>query len=135
MIVVDASVALLWLVDMPSSKRAERLLDSEEPLVAPDLIVPELTNAVWKSVAFAELSPDDARDAIGSINRYFSDIVPTYPFRMRALSIAIELKHPAYDCFYLALAEHLSCNVITADERLIKRCANSRFEAQVSRLA
>lgn len=134
MIIVDASVALLWLVDTPASMRAEPLLDSEEPVVAPDLIVPELANAVWKSVAFAQLSTADAQDAIESISRFFSDIVPTYPFRNRALSIAIELKHPAYDCFYLALAEQLSCSIVTTDERLLRRCTNTRFEKLLLRL-
>ena len=135
MIVVDASVALLWLVDLPASEKAERLLDSADPLVAPDLIVPELANAIWKTVAFADFPAGDARDCIESIDRYFSNIVPTYPFRRRALSIAIELKHPAYDCFYLALAEQLTCPLVSADERLIRRSRNTRFEKLVAPLA
>jgi predicted nucleic acid-binding protein len=46
----------------------------------------------------------------------------------RALAIAIELRHPVYDCFYLALAERNTSPLVTADERLIHRCAGTPFE-------
>lgn len=35
----------------------------------------------------------------------FGSLVPTDGLRRRAVAIAIELDHPIYDCFYLALAE------------------------------
>ncbi len=35
----------------------------------------------------------------------------------QALTIAIELDHPIYDCFYLALAIRESTYVVTADNR------------------
>jgi predicted nucleic acid-binding protein len=47
------------------------------------------------------------------------------------LAIAIELRHPAYDCFYLALAEQRDCQMITADERLLARCAGSLFAKRI----
>ena len=36
-----------------------------------------------------------------------------------AMALAIRLKHPIYDCFYLALAERERCALVTADARLI----------------
>ena len=54
--------------------------------------------------------------------------------RDRALAIAIELRHPAYDCFYLALAERSTAPLVTADERLIFCCADTRFEKLVQSL-
>jgi predicted nucleic acid-binding protein len=35
------------------------------------------------------------------------------------MALAIRLKHPIYDCFYLALAERKRCALVTADARLI----------------
>ena len=61
------------------------------------------------------------------------ELVPTSVLKDRALAIAIELRHPAYDCFYLALAERSSSSLVTADERLIRRCADTPFEKLVSR--
>jgi predicted nucleic acid-binding protein len=53
---------------------------------------------------------------------------------VRALAIAIELHHPAYDCFYLALAEQNNSSFVTADDRLIRRCAGTPFEKLVQSL-
>ena len=101
--VIDASVALLWLIDLPASKKAEQLLQRDETIIAPDILVPEIANALWKTVTFAGLPSAEARDAMSTLDRFFSEIAPTYSLRDRALAIALELRHPAYDCFYLAL--------------------------------
>jgi predicted nucleic acid-binding protein len=41
----------------------------------------------------------------------------------RALAIASAIEHPAYDCFYLALAELRDTRMVTADRRLQSRLA------------
>jgi predicted nucleic acid-binding protein len=38
-----------------------------------------------------------------------------------ATRIAIDLDHPAYDCFYLALAVDNDCQFVTADERHLRK--------------
>jgi predicted nucleic acid-binding protein len=48
--------------------------------------------------------------------------------RDRASAIAVELRHSACDCFYLALAEPNTSPLVTADEKLIRRCADTPFE-------
>jgi predicted nucleic acid-binding protein len=45
--VVDASVAIKWLVDEPLSAQAARLLDDDLPLAAPELIYAEAASALW----------------------------------------------------------------------------------------
>jgi predicted nucleic acid-binding protein len=52
----------------------------------------------------------------------------------RALSIALELRHAAYDFFYLALAEGQRCQLVTADDRLVRRCADTPFAKLVQPL-
>jgi predicted nucleic acid-binding protein len=46
-------------------------------------------------------------------------LIPDEELRVRAFTLAFDLKHPIYDCFYLALAERERCPLITADSRLI----------------
>jgi predicted nucleic acid-binding protein len=46
----------------------------------------------------------------------------------RALEIAAELRHPAYDCFYLALAQERRAQLVTADRRLISRLAGTPWQ-------
>jgi predicted nucleic acid-binding protein len=130
-LVVDASVAVRWLLDLEHADRSDAILRSGDELVAPDLVIPELSNAVWKSVQFATTTVDAAAAAIGRAGQFFDEIVPSMALKDRALQIAVELRHPAYDCFYLALAELRDCQLITSDERLIAQCAQTPFAKRV----
>jgi predicted nucleic acid-binding protein len=71
---------------------------------------------------------------VREVAKAFEELVPTSVLKDRALSIAIELRHPAYDCFYLALAERSASPLITADDRLIRRCSDTPFEKLVRSL-
>ena len=130
-IVVDASVALRWCFQLTGSDRAEELLRSNDHLIAPDLVIAEITNAAWKFVMFDGLPAESAISAVREVGKVFEELVPTSVLKVRALAIAIELRHPAYDCFYLALAERNTSLLVTADDRLIHRCACTPFERLV----
>jgi predicted nucleic acid-binding protein len=117
-VVVDASVAAKWVLDEQGSDRANTLR-SESDLIAPTLIVAELGNALWKATVLLGFSQTDALSAIRMVLVPFNRIIPLEQLRQRALELAIELKHPIYDCFYLALAERERAPLITADKRLL----------------
>jgi predicted nucleic acid-binding protein len=125
--VVDASVAFRWCFQLNGSDRAEELLRSNDHLIAPDLVIAEITNAAWKLVIFDGVITESAQAAVRDVAKAFEDLVPTSVLKDRALAIAIELRHPAYDCFYLALAERSASPLVSADDRLIRRCANTPF--------
>ena len=129
--VIDASVAIRWCFELERSDRAEKLVKSREPLIAPDLLIAEFINAAWRLVVFGGAPSDLAVDSAGEITRAFEELVPSIVLKDRALAIALELRHPAYDCFYLALAEMRSIMVVTADDRLLRRCRKTRFAALV----
>ena len=130
-IVVDASIALRWCFQLNGSDRAEELLRSDDHLIAPDLVIAEITNAAWKFVIFDRLPADFAVSAVRDVIKAFEELVPTSVLKDRALAIAIELRHPAYDCFYLALAERSASPLVTADNRLIRRCSDTPFRKLV----
>jgi len=43
------------------------------------------------------------------------------------MALALELDHPVYDCFYLALAELERNSMVTADQRLLARLSGSKL--------
>jgi len=118
MLVIDASVAVLWTLDQRGSDRAAALR-KEDRLIAPSLIVAEIGNAVWKAVRRGDLPADEARAAVEIALGPLGDMMPAEELHIRALELAIELNHPIYDCFYLALAERERAPLITADKRLL----------------
>jgi predicted nucleic acid-binding protein len=118
-VVVDASIACKWLVEERDSADAEALLASGAALLAPDLIVAEVCNALWAQVSRGHLPRESAIAAIEQLPGFLSALVPGTEIAARALHIAATLAHPAYDCFYLALAEMRAARLVTADLRLL----------------
>jgi predicted nucleic acid-binding protein len=128
LIVVDASVAVKWFIHEPDRPAARRLLVPQSRLIAPDLIVAEVASAMWKRVVAGEGDARQAPLTAASLPRFFARLLPLAPLAARAVEIAAELRHPVYDCFYLALAEREEATFVTADRRLIDRLAGSRWD-------
>ena len=42
-----------------------------------------------------------------------------------ALDLALALEHPVQDCVYLALAEREGCELVTADDKLVRTLRSS----------
>jgi len=120
MLVVDASVAVLWTLEQTGSDRAAAL-STEDGFIAPSLIVAEIGNAIWKRVMWHEM-PVAVGTRAGEIAvSLFSRLVPLEELLSRAIEIAAELQHPIYDCFYLALAERERVPLVCADKDVIKK--------------
>ena len=126
--VVDASVAVKWFIHEPDRPAARRLLEPKSRLIAPDLIVAEVASAMWKRVVAGDGDARQAPLTAASLPRFFARLMPLAPLAARAVEIAAELRHPVYDCFYLALAESEEATLVTADRRLIGRLAGSRWD-------
>ena len=130
-LVVDASVALKWFVGEAGSDRAVALLDGDEPLIAPDLVVAEVCNAAWKSLRRREIDEAQFAEVATDVAQAFQRLVPLERLVRRAAALARELDHPVYDCFYLALSESEGAALVTADRRLLAACRGTRFARRV----
>jgi predicted nucleic acid-binding protein len=120
MIIVDASVAVNWVVSESGSGEAAALLDTGR-LGAPALWLSEASNASWAKVMRRQLTPEEARGQAADLAD--APIVPIalpglLPVAMR---LALELKHPIYDCLYLSAAVQKDTHVITADRQFFEK--------------
>jgi predicted nucleic acid-binding protein len=118
-LVVDASVAVKWVAYEPNSPAAAAVREADNHLIAPSLVIAEIGNALWKKALRREMTRNETVAAFRLAVSHFSEFVPLDDFHQKALELAIELRHPIYDCFYIALAERERCALITADTRLI----------------
>ena len=119
--VVDASIAVKWVIPEVLSDKADRVRDGDEDVLAPDLLLVEVATALWRKTAAKEISPREADDAFGLVRGSGIDLRPTAPLLPRAMVVARRLDHPVYDCVYLALAERERAALVTADHRLLRR--------------
>jgi predicted nucleic acid-binding protein len=123
--VVDASVAVKWVVEEDGTQEA-LALRGRSRLIAPDLLVAECANILWKKVRRSELSKAESLLAARLLQGSEIELMPTLPLFESATRIAIDLDHPAYDCLYLALALASDCRFVTADEVLLRRLGQTR---------
>lgn len=130
-VVVDASVIVALYVDEPLSATARAALlrcrEAGDDLHAPDLILVECANALWKRVRRDELDRDSAMKAITDLSN-FEDL-DRHPLDAQllppALSLAIAHTLTAYDAVYAALAIQLGGTVITGDSRFVERASQA----------
>ena len=122
LVVVDASLAVKWLVPEEHSDKADALgrLWSRQGTrrAAPYFMPVEVANALHRRVVRAELSVHDGVRLIAGLLSSGLELYETPHLHGRALELATRLKQGAvYDALYLALAETLNCELWTADER------------------
>ncbi len=117
-LIADASVAVKWVIEEDRTDRAVRLRSSFA-FQAPELILAECANILWKKVQRRELTSDEATLAARLLERSGVEFVSLRGLTETATALAIQLGHPAYDCVYLALAGQRGCRFVTADRRLL----------------
>jgi predicted nucleic acid-binding protein len=125
-LVVDANVAVKWVVSNPDTDNARAVISSKEDLIAPDLLVAEFTNAVWQHVRTRDIILEQAVEAVAGLQAVFSEFVPSLELVQAALQMAIDLDCSPYDCLYAALALDRKCGFVTADRKFAERLRASR---------
>lgn len=123
-LVLDASIAIKWIIEEEGTAQALALRGTAK-LIAPDLLIAECANILWKKVRRGELLPDEAGLGARLLQASEIELVPMRMLLENATRLAVELDHPAYDCLYLELAIRRGCRMVTADERLIGKLRQS----------
>lgn len=131
MICIDASVAVKWILDEERSDLAmalyEAVVQAGQSIVAPPLLPLEVTNILRQRMrANPGLSLKDATEQLNDFLALPVDYRNPMGLHHQALVLADALGLPAtYDAHYLALAEHLGCELWTDDQRLMRQVAAS----------
>jgi predicted nucleic acid-binding protein len=130
-LVVDASVAIKWVIAEADNERAMPL--RRHSLIAPDLLFAECANVLWHKLRRREISGDEAEIAAQTLQQADLVVVSTRGYAARAVAIAVALDHPAYDAMYLSVAEAFGLRLVTADDRLIRKTeqVSARFRAML----
>jgi predicted nucleic acid-binding protein len=117
-VIIDASALVPFVVSQAQSPYVAAALATAPTLIAPDILVAEVANTLRTLWRKREVTTDEAYDAMVVSRRRVSLLVPTDPLASRALRLAITHNHPAYDCFYVALAERERQTLLTCDRAL-----------------
>jgi predicted nucleic acid-binding protein len=122
--VFDASVLAALYVKEAASKASEAAfgrLGAADDLHAPDFMLLEVANVLWKHVRRHELPGDAALSAINDLSAAAILFHPTGLLAPQALALAIAHGFTAYDAAYVALATRVGGIVVTNDKSMRQR--------------
>lgn len=123
MIVVDASLAVKWMLWEADSPEAVNFLDSHgDALAAPELIFVEVAGVIVRQGNQNKALHADALRTLEKWMVAWSDhVLKNYRVTQHRLfeasSLALILGHPLKDCLYLALARELGAELATCDKK------------------
>lgn len=123
-VVVDANIALKWVLVEADSETARALLaewtKAGTTILAPSLLVYEVTNILYREVRAGKITLETAKNGINFILRTVSLMHSHWLTpNLRAMILAERFRQPAaYDTQYLALAELEECELWTTDTRM-----------------
>lgn len=137
--ILDSSIIVKWFrQEEVLAEQALRLrqacLVGQLHVATPELMIYEVGNALRYK---AELSTKEVVEAVQSLFSFPLEIIPLSPkLAGRAIEIARAYDETVYDATFIALAESLGADFITADEKLAQRLGSSlpfvRFLGQVA---
>ena len=133
-IVVDASVAIKFMVREHDTDRARALLSIADPLIAPDWLMIEAASSFWKKVARSELSPIHAERHLRDLPLFFQTLHAASDLILDAFQWSVRVHHSIYDCLYIALAVREDCRLATADDGLVAAMVRGGLEARACRI-
>jgi predicted nucleic acid-binding protein len=122
--VLDSSVALKWVlqeIDSPKADALRRAWQSQlHDLLAPDVFPIECAHALSRAERKNIIQPPQGYRHLINILSTPPQLYSYLPLLDRAFEISSATRQGAYDCLYVALAEREGCELVTADDKLLK---------------
>jgi predicted nucleic acid-binding protein len=119
-LVLDASAALEIVLERSRAGDLMRAIQEADVVMAPELLVPEVVNAIWKYHQFDHLDLNTCHQALELAIGLADDLVSCKDLWREAFLLARENRRPAYDMFYIALARREDAAILTMDKALRK---------------
>jgi predicted nucleic acid-binding protein len=125
--VVDASVALCWVIPRPLMPKAVRLRDEYQrqihELIAPTVFLDEVAGALTKAERQKDIAVGQAIPLYAKVLNSPPVLIAHASLIARAMEISSQTRSGYYDCLYVALAEREGCELVTADQKSINNLA------------
>jgi predicted nucleic acid-binding protein len=133
--VCDSCSAFKWVVTEANTDKADRLRQDYRngihELLAPDVFPVEIAHALTRAERQGRIAASQAAVLWVDVMATAPVLHPYLPLLPRAIEISSQERVGVYDCLYVALAEREGCELITADDRLVRNL-QGRFPFVVS---
>jgi predicted nucleic acid-binding protein len=122
--ILDASAGLQAVLKEPHSAIAIQLIADYRAglheLLAPDIYPAEVGHALTRAERKKIIPVGDSLVHFAELMAPPPMLYPSLPLMARAVELSSALRIPTYDLIYKLLADDHGCDLVTADEKLIK---------------
>jgi predicted nucleic acid-binding protein len=122
--VLDSAVALKWVLPEIHADKAKQLRDDYEKqlheLIVPDVFPVEVSHALVRAERKKIIPVGQAAALLADVMNSAPALSSYLPLLSRATDVASRMRCGVYDCLYVALAEKEGCELVTADDKLVK---------------
>ncbi len=132
MMTLDASAAIKLVIDEKGSEAVATLFDNAtgrgESILAPDILIGEVINGLLTHMLrLKDINEPQFDSAMSSFMEIWNNItvIRTEAMLEYAIKIAKTQKIAIYDALYAAISIKEDAPILTFDEQLIKKCANT----------
>ncbi len=120
--VIDASALVKFVITEEYTDFVREIVSlhevSEIQLIAPDFLLVESANVLWKDALRVGSHIEDVVAAYNDLLRINVHLVPQADLLEDALRLALDINITVYDALYCALARRENAELITEDRRL-----------------
>ncbi|MBV5338620.1 MAG: type II toxin-antitoxin system VapC family toxin [Deltaproteobacteria bacterium] len=116
--ILDASAAVAIAMNLAESAKFLPNIDISDMVIAPDLFVAEVSNAIWKYVRAGILDSDQGSNVLERAVSLVDTFEPGQGLYKEAFALSVDHMHPVYDALYLVLARRHNGVLATLDKRL-----------------
>ena len=118
-IVLDTSAAVEIVLARDSADRLTNIVGEADWVIAPTLLISEVTNVFWKYQKFADFPYAECEksieQAVSLPDEYFNEL----DLYRESFKLGCTLDHPIYDVLYLVLARRHNAMLLTMDKKLM----------------
>lgn len=115
--VLDASAAIEMILARSAADELSQLVSEAELVLAPDLYIAEVANALWKH-ASASGNSSSYQELLDDAVALADDVVDSVSLYREAFALSTKHQHPVYDALYIVVARRNNATILTVDQRL-----------------
>lgn len=122
--ILDSCTAFKWFLTEQDSDKARSLRDGFRnqvvELLSPDVFLVEIVHALTWAERSQRITPDQGVQLVADLFDMLPVLHPSLMLLPRAYELSSKFRIGVYDCLYVALAEQEDCDLVTADDNLVK---------------
>ena len=118
--ILDASAAVAIAMNLPESIKFLPSIDTSDVVIAPDLFVAEVSNAIWRYVRAGMLDSEQGSVVLERSVMLVDTFEPGQMLFKEAFALSVDHQHPVYEALYLVLARRHNGLLATLDKRMVE---------------